>query len=321
VRIGIAISSASAARPEHTTVHIAQAAVEVGHEVRVFEPWDFEVDPRGQLSARGHVVGATASREDLAGRLTARSLARRSVRVDRLDVLLLRMNPMDNAVVTFGQLVQAAGVDVRNDPRGMLRYTHKAWLAALPDVPRPRTLVTRSPSAVATFSTGCQEGIVVKPARSCGGRAVAIFRGRRRPGLELAVEEAAAAGDGYVVAQEYLPAASLGEKRLVWLDGDLIGAYLRMRGPGELRHNLKVGGEPHPCTIDAADHRICASLTPHLRREGVWLAGIDVIGGLVVEVNALNPGGLHWGGHFTGTSLGGRVVASLTPGSAVRVAK
>lgn len=320
VRIGIVLSNATAAAPTHTTVVLAWEVLRAGHTLQVFEPWEFEVDERGRLVGRAQVFDApVASAAELAGLLAARQGARRSVDLDRLDVLLLRANPFQDAIVTFAQHVQAAGVRVLNDPRGLLRTSQKGFLATLGGVPRPRTLVTRSPSSAERFAWGCREGVVVKPARSCGGRGVVRLRGKR---FEAALRDAVAAagtasGDGYAVVQEYLPEAPEGEKRLVWLDGQLCGGYLRRPAPGDFRHNLKVGGTPHPVELDAADHALAAALSPHLLAEGIWLAGIDVIGGRVVEVNTLNPGGVYWAEALGHSGLGARVVASLEPRGAL----
>lgn len=320
MRIGIVLSNATAAAPTHTTVVLAWEVLRAGHSLRVFEPWEFEVDERGRLAGRAQVFEApVASAAELAGQLVARQGARRTVEVDRLDVLLLRANPFQDAIVTFAQHAQAAGVRVLNDPRALLRTSQKGFLATLPGVPKPRTLVTRSPSSAEAFAWGCPEGVVVKPARSCGGRAVVRLRGgRQADALRQAVASAGlASGDGYAVVQEYLPEAPEGEKRLVWLDGQLLGGYLRRPAPNDFRHNLKVGGTPHPVELDAADHALAEALTPHLLAERVWLAGIDVIGGRVVEVNTLNPGGVYWSETLGYPGLAARVVASLEPRGAL----
>lgn len=312
MRLGIVLSNAALAAPTHTTVHLACAAVERGHAVRVFEPWDFEIGEDGRLRARAHVLdGLTPSPESVALALTGRAAARRSVDVDRLDVLLLRANPLQDTILTYAQMAAAAGVRVLNDPEGMVRTSHKGYLATLVDVPRPRTLVTRSRASIERFLSECEGGVVVKPARASGGKGVALVRGRRRDELDLAIDGATRAGDGYLVVQEYLPAAADGEKRLLWLDGALIGGYLRQRAPDDFRHNLKVGGIPFPYRPTDVDRALLAVLGPHLRRDGIWFAGVDVIGDKVVEVNALNPGGVHFASRFSGESLAGRVIASL----------
>lgn len=310
VRIGIVVSSAAVAAPTHTTVHLASAALARGHQVQVFEPWDFEVDPEGRVRGRAHCFEGPADREAVVEGLHGRD-RRRSVEVDRLDVLLLRANPFQDTIVTFAQMAQAAGVRVLNEPRGMVLTSHKGWLATLAGVPRPRTVVTRSRSEVERFVSTCEGGVVIKPARSCGGRGVGLLKGRRRDRLDGVLDAATRAGDGYVVVQEYLADARDGEKRLLWHEGRLLGGYLRTRAPGDFRHNLKVGGQPNPCDITEADRALVDRVSPHLVRAGLWFAGLDVIGRHLVEVNALNPGGVHHSEAFTGLPIADQLIASL----------
>jgi glutathione synthase len=312
MRLGILISNASQTQPTHSTVHIARAALEGGHQLRFIEPCDFEIDPDGRLRGRAWCFDAPLSQEDLAKTLTERSAPRRSIEVDRLDVLLLRVNPLSHAAHTFALLAQSAGVRVLNDPRSLPKTLNKAWLATLPAGLRPRTLVTCSKPAAERFLAGCLKGVVIKPARACGGKAVSFLpRHAAQSQLEAAFEVAIKVGDGYAILQEYIEEAALGEKRLLWLDGRLIGGYLRQRAPGELTHNLKTGGQPEAVRITDEDTLLTEQLSPYLKREGIWFAGIDVIGGRAIEINVLNPGGLHWSGYFLGVDLAWLLITSL----------
>ena len=129
--------------------------------------------------------------------------------------------------------------------------------------------------------------------------------------LWLAIDEARSYGDGYLVIQEYLEEAVEGEKRLLWVGGQVMGAYLRERAPGEFRHNLKRGGTPRPTSVTEEDHALVQAVNPVLTRQGIWLAGLDVIGGKLVEVNTLNPGGFHFIQEHTAERLAPQLVASL----------
>lgn len=313
MRIVIAISRASTVAVTYTTVHIAFEALRRGHQVRFVEPWDYEVDVRGRLIARAFAFDEPVEhREALVNQLNERRAARRYVELSQVDAMLMRVNPMNPAVLAFAQLVQRYGVPVFNDPTTLQLTGHKAYLATLHDVPTPCTLVTRSRAMALLCAAEYRQGVVVKPARSSGGRGVSLVRrSRDADAVEDAFEYARLHGDGYVVLQEYLPQAADGEKRLVWLDGELIGGYLRSRAPGEFRHNLTRGGEPRACPLDDQDQLIARRLSPHLERDGVWLAGLDVIGGKVVEINTLNPGGVHYGDQLNGTSMGRRIVERL----------
>jgi glutathione synthase len=129
--------------------------------------------------------------------------------------------------------------------------------------------------------------------------------------MDDAFDEASAVGDGYIVVQRYLIAADEGEKRLLWLDGDLIGGYLRRRAEGEFRQNLKQGGIAEPTQVTERDRRVARSVNAALARAGVRFAGLDVIGGHLVEVNALNPGGTYHTDRLHGTRLSRTVLARL----------
>lgn len=312
MRIGIAITRAANVEATWTTAHIACAALSAGHSVRFIEPWDYEVDSGSRVVARSHAFDPPGpDRETLCELLLQRRARRRYVELGRLDALLLRTNPLDIVVMTFASIAQAAGVTVLNDPAGVLRTSHKAWLASLADVPRPRTMVSRSRAALHAFAADLEGGAVVKPARASGGKAIHFVPPGDSRLLWSAMEEVQRVGDGYLVVQEYLAEAEAGEKRLVWLDGLLLGGYLRRRAPGEFRHNLKRGGRPEACTLTAQDHLLVEALTPHLRGSGIWLAGLDVIGGKVVEVNTLNPGGLHLIQEYSDEDLSAPVIRWL----------
>lgn len=312
MRIAFAISRAASVDETWTTVHLAREALARGWVVRFVEPWDLEVDPLGRILARAHAFDRPCSAEDLAVALSTRQAPRRYVELDRVDLLLLRAAPFDLSVLTFGAMVKARGVPVVNDPDGLVRVTSKAWLASLSGVPIPPTLVTRSRASCHLFAQQQQDGVVLKPARGSGGRQVTVVYRAEPDAVDAAFDEAREGGDGYVVVQAYLPEAEDGEKRLVWLDGAVVGGYLRRRAPGEFRHNLKRGGQAEPTDISTADRALGRSLAPHLLRAGVRLAGVDVIGGRVIEVNALNPGGAFHADRLAGTRLGSLILDRLT---------
>lgn len=315
MRLGIAITRASNVEPTWTTAHIATRALALGHSVRFIEPWDFEIDPTGRMVARAYAFEASVDgpvdRHRLCEMLRDRSARRRFVGVTQLDALLIRINPLNTAVLTFASAARDAGVIVLNDPTTLSWTSHKAFLAGLADVAKPKTLVSRSRATIEAFAMDQANGVVVKPARSSGGRGIAKVSAHDLRGLGAAIDQARAVGDGYLVVQEYLREAEQGEARIVWLDGAILGSYVRQRAPGEFRHNLKCGGLPEPHEPGQEEDRLIEALTPHLRRCGVWLAGIDVIGGRVLEINTLNPGGLHLIQEFSGRDLSRPIVDAL----------
>lgn len=313
MRIGIAITRAASVDATWTTLHLALAALRRGHAVRFIEPWDFEVTAQGAVVARSHAFDpdVTYTAEEMAKALLERLAARRYVEIDTLDLLLLRCAPLDAAVLSFAGLAKDRGVRVVNDPDALVRVSHKSWLAAQPGVPMPPTLVTRSRGAALQFYAEQTPGCVLKPARGSGGRGVQFVPPSESAAFDHAFSDAVEKGDGYVVIQTYLPEAESGEKRLVWLDGGVIGGYLRRRAPGEFRHNLKQGGVAEATDVTLLDRAAVHRLSPALRRAGIRLAGIDMIGGKITEVNALNPGGAFHADRLAGTHLDDLIVAHL----------
>lgn len=314
MKVAFAISRAASVDATWTTVHLAVAALARGWSVRFIEPWDFEVDPGGALIARAHAFDAPVDAEVLARQLSSRSAARRFIDVARMDLMLLRAAPLDPTLLSFAMTAQSLGVRVVNDPAGLLQVSHKSWLASQPGVGTPPTLVTRSRAAAQLFYERQRTPVVVKPARGSGGRGVSLVQRRLPSELDEAFDQAQRGGDGYVVLQPYLEEAEAGEKRLVWLDGDVLGGYLRQRALGEFRHNLKRGGLAEPTEVTDSDRALVARLSPALVRAGIRLAGLDVIGNYVIEVNALNPGGTFHTDRLSGTRLADTILARLVDG-------
>lgn len=309
--LGMAISRAGAIDATWTTVHLAVVALKRGHSVVMLEPWDVEIDDRANLCARVYVFEpGEHTAQGIVDQLHNRTAARRYIRLDTVDVLLLRMSPFSPSAMAMAATLQDLGVMVVNDPAGLLRVTHKGWLATLPDVPVPPTLVTQSRGAVQMFYDRHGTSVVVKPAQGSGGRCVSLVAPRDGAGLERAFRKARRA-DRHVVVQTYLPEAVHGEKRLVWMDGRILGGYLRTRAPGEFRHNLKQGGTAMPTTVSATEHALLAPLGVHLMRRGIRLAGIDLIGNHVIEVNALNPGGTFHTDRLAGSDVAGTIIERL----------
>jgi len=321
MNIGFLISSARAVRPTWTTAHLAQSALEDQHRVRFFEAGEIEVTAQGRLVARAHVLDSPQTdAAGLANLLASHQLVRRYVEISSLDMLLLRANPFTPHVRVMALLAQERGVRVYNDPAGIIRTRTKTWVATLTDVPKPSTLVTRELSSARLFAENLNRDVVIKPAIGSGGRGVVHVPRSNHRRLARVFIDLQRQFPGPVVIQAYSEKADEGEKRLFWVDGHIVGAYLRTRAPGAFHHNLQRGANPNPCTISDADTRIVSTLSPHLMRNGIRLAGLDIIGGELIEVNTLNPGGLHYAEAFrteldrdhANAPLSTRVIRQLT---------
>jgi glutathione synthase len=106
------------------------------------------------------------------------------------------------------------------------------------------------------------------------------------------------------MVQTYLPAAKAGDKRIILLDGQPIGAVNRLSSGSDFRNNMATGGTVAQTTITSREREICAQLTPKLRQDGLAFVGIDVIGGYLTEVNVTSPTGIREIDRLDGTRLG-----------------
>jgi glutathione synthase len=209
-----------------------------------------------------------------------------------LDVLFLRKDPpVDADFIWATQLVEAApGPLWINHPAGLRAANEKLFALRFPEL-APPMLVTRELPRLRDFIEAQGGDGVVKPLDGFGGQGVMRLR-RGDPNFSALLETATRGGRVPVMAQAYLPAVREGDKRIIVLDGEPIGAVLRVPAQGELRANFASGGSAAASPITARDREICRRLAPALREYGLWFTGIDVIGGKLTEVNVTSPTGL-----------------------------
>jgi len=225
-----------------------------------------------------------------------------------LDVLFLRKDPpVDIEFVRATQLIELGpGPLPINHPRGLRAANEKLFALRFPDLVPP-SLVSPSIAQLRDFIDAQGGDGVVKPLDGCGGQGVLRVR-RGDPNLSALLEIATQGGRVPVMAQAYLPAVREGDKRIILLGGEPLGAVLRVPPEGELRANFASGGSAAPASLTPRDREICRRLAPALNDLGLWFAGIDVIGGKLTEVNVTSPTGLVEIDALSGDSLEARVV-------------
>jgi glutathione synthase len=225
-----------------------------------------------------------------------------------LDVLFLRKDPpVDVEFVRSTQLVElGSGPLLINHPRGLREANEKLFALRFPDL-LPPTLVARDLARLRAFIDAQGGDGVVKPLDGCGGQGVLRVR-CGDPNLSSLLEIATNGGRVPVMAQAYLPDVREGDKRIILLGGEPIGAVLRVPRPGELRANFASGASAAPASLTSRDREICRRLSPALNELGLWFVGIDVIGGRLTEVNVTSPTGLVEIDALSGESLEARVI-------------
>jgi glutathione synthase len=148
---------------------------------------------------------------------------------------------------------------------------------------------------------------VLKPLGGAGGEGVMVLGGSD-PNLNAIIEATTHHGRRMAMAQEFLPAVSEGDKRILVLDGQPLGAVLRVPRGGEVRSNLHVGGQAVQASITAHERTIVEALRQRLLDDGLWFVGLDVIGGKLTEVNVTSPTGIQQMSAFDGVNYCAKVL-------------
>ena len=224
-----------------------------------------------------------------------------------VDVVLMRQDPpFDIAYITATYLLERIAREtlVVNDPRSVRDAPEKLFVL---DFARfmPPTLVTRSLAELRDFHARHGE-IVLKPLHGKGGEAV--FRiAADGTNLGALAELFGQVWREPFIAQAFLPAVAEGDKRIILVDGEVAGAINRRPGKGEFRSNLAAGGTAEQTDLSEREQEICAALGPELKRRGLVFVGIDVIGGMLTEINVTSPTGIVALDRFDGSDTPGLI--------------
>jgi glutathione synthase len=168
-------------------------------------------------------------------------------------------------------------------------------------------LVSKDASCIKEFLRDVGGEIVVKPLDSCGGEGVFYLREGDK-NINVILENATKGGEVFVMAQRFISEVVEGDKRIILLDGEPIGAVLRVSKADDFRCNFHSGGRAEMAEITDRDMEICSILAPKLRQDGLYFVGIDVIGGYLTEINTTSPTGVQEINRFCGVSLEAKVM-------------
>jgi glutathione synthase len=308
MNIGLFINDVHSEEPEYATTCLARAAVNRGHEAWYIGVEDFAYDPDESVKARAHPVRKSKYKSNAA---LLEDLQRKDAPVERiavadLDVLLLRNNPSEDvaerpwaqsAGVIFGQLAARQGVIVLNDPSRLANALNKLYFQVFPEEVRPSSLITRDRGEIKEFVESHKRGSVLKPLQGSGGQNVFLAAPDDLSNLNQIID--AILRDGYVVAQEYLPAAAEGDLRIILVNGKPLmyegkyASFRRMNVGGDMRSNIHAGGEGRKGEVTDKVLAIAEVVRPKLIQDGMFLVGLDIAGDKLMEVNVFSPGGLY----------------------------
>ncbi len=251
-----------------------------------------------RLSARGH--GVKVERRHGAHYEFG---AMETLDLGSMDVILMRQDPpFDMAYITATHMLEHVQPStlVVNDPAAVRNAPEKILVTHFPDL-MPPTLITWDVEAIRAFRAEYKD-IIVKPLFGNGG--AGVFRIRPDDeNLGALLEMHFARSREPLMFQRYEPAVRLGDKRIILVDGEPMGAVNRVPAQGEARSNMHVGGRPEKSPLTARDREICAAIGPTLRELGMIFVGIDVIGDYLTEINVTSPTGLQEIARFDGVHI------------------
>jgi glutathione synthase len=179
---------------------------------------------------------------------------------------------------------------VLNNPKGLREANEKLYALRFPEQ-IPQTLVSSDMERLKAFMTELGGEMIIKPLDGSGGSGVFYLNEQDRNTNSI-LEAATDNGRRLIMGQRYLPEIRQGDKRIIVLNGEPLGAVLRVPLETETRGNIHVGGQCVKTDVTARDREICAALAPLLQADGLYLVGLDVIGNFLTEVNVTSPTGI-----------------------------
>jgi glutathione synthase len=286
-----------------TTFALMEEAARRGHRVDHCLNTDLYLDS-GRLYAR--VAPATMQRK---AAVPIALGAPEEVSLHDVDAVLVRTDPpFDDNYLWCTLMLDRIKQDtlVLNDPHGLRQANEKLYACYFPEL-MPETIVTSHKPRIKDFITRVGGQAVIKPLGGRGGEGVMVLKSGD-PNINAIIEATTLDGKRSAMVQVFMPEVKIGDKRILLLDGEPLGAILRVPSSEEVRSNLRVGGTAVKSDLDAADKRIVETLAPRLRQDGLWFVGIDVIGGKLTEVNVTSPTGIQSMERLDKAPLSARVI-------------
>jgi glutathione synthase len=306
MKIGFVVNDIKTEQAGYTTTRLGMWAVNRGHEVWVIGLGDFAYDPDENIKARAYSVPKKTYKttETYLKALQSKTNIAERITVDELDILMLRSDPANEvgsrswagtAGINFGRIAMRHGVIVLNDPNGLAKAVNKMYFQLFPEEVRPQTMITRDLNEIKYFAKEHGGNIVLKPLQGSGGSGVFLLRPEDKSNLNQIVE--ALLRDGYIIAQEYLPAAESGDTRLFMMNGRPLrykgkyAAFRRVRTGDDMRSNIHAGGRLRAAEITSQHLQLAEIVRPKLVQDGMFLVGLDIVGDKLMEINVFSPGG------------------------------
>ncbi|MFT5847007.1 MAG: glutathione synthase [Psychroserpens sp.] len=215
------------------------------------------------------------------------------------DSIFFRANPpLDPIMLNFLDSVKD-DVFIINSLQGMREANNKLYTAAFGDAHSniiPNTHVSKNKEyLVQQIKESKADKMILKPLNGFGGSGVILIEKSAMNNIKSLLDFYITSGDGssnYVILQDYIEGADQGDVRILLLNGEPVGAMKRVPGTDDHRSNVSAGGSIEKHTLTKVEKALCKQIGPKLVKDGLFFVGIDVIGGKLVEVNVMSPGGI-----------------------------
>jgi glutathione synthase len=322
MRITFLVNDVATEVPPATSTILARAAARAGHAVHIMGIDQLTYLPDGRIAGTAVVAPANSrSKESFLAAVQAKDAPRKRITSDDMDVLWLRYNPSEelehdrhwaqDAGFLFGRIAMERGVIVLNHPDTLAYAIDKLYFQHFPEEVRPLTLVTREIDEIRRFYEDCRKRIVIKPLSGYGGADVFLVE-RDATNLNQMVE--AILRSGYVMAQEFISAATRGDTRFFMVNGDPlivdghVAALRRVNSTDDFRANMTAGARPKRAKVTDRMLELAGIVGPKLKRDGIFFAGLDIVGDRIVEINTISTGGLNATGVLEGVDFAPEVI-------------
>jgi glutathione synthase len=329
MRIGITVNNLATEKDGYTTTQLAMTAVNRGHSVCYINAGDFALRPDDFVYA--HALAAPQAkhrsvRKFLQSVRENDKLNKIEINMRDLDVLLLRNDPAEDAAhrpwaqmasINFANLALRSNVLVLNDPVGLSLGLTKLNMDYFPEQVRPRTLVTRDREEAKDFIAAEGGYGVLKPLVGSGGHNVFLIRPNEATNINQMLD--AVSQEGYVIVQEFLHDAVNGDTRLFLINGEPLrcrgkfAAIHRQRKTGDedIRSNMSAGAIAVPADISDSILELAELVRPRLVHDGIFFAGLDVVGNKIMEINVQSPGALQSAAKFASVNFSAEIIAAI----------
>lgn len=269
-----------------TSYAILKEAESLGHDIYFVDKHGISLDTRLEFPVVFNASKITANTTTT--QALVETEATTPINESDFDICLIRTDPPvdENYINNTWFLDQCRHCRVLNSPSGIRNVNEKIWATQFSDI-IPKTLISANLNELKNFIK--YEGqVVIKPTNGFGGQSIFIIK-KTDTNLNSLLETLTQNGNSSIICQEYLEDAQNGDKRILLLNGEPLGAVLRHHKGDDPRNNFFAGGEALKATVTKDDLKIIERIKPFLREQELFFVGIDIIGGKLIEINVTSP--------------------------------